>query len=145
MDSILYSRLKSFLAKRLEVPNVVVNEVNYIQVLSYVAEYVEALDTTGLSGVEKKTLVLDYYRRLISEAPTGVQLMYPNSDGSQAVRNDHSKLLHFCEYVAGNVLDAIISATKGLLNINNNNIAVSVGGASGVSNVKLKKRMFEKK
>ena len=124
METILFARLKVYLCSRLETPTVVIDDSNYISILTHIAEYVENMQGITLSGPEKRTLVIGYYRKIIGETSAGPGVNYPSAiyppteETKPVSASTQAKLIHFVDFIAGQVLDAIVNATRGHLNIN---------------------------
>jgi hypothetical protein len=125
MDSIIFSRLKSFLHRRLEITpekQIQVNETNLMIILAHICEFVEQQQQQiDLTGEEKKELALSYYRRVVLENLNNetAQGIYPDSE--QTKRNEFiSGVQFFIEKHVPLIIDTLIGASKGrfLLNIN---------------------------
>jgi len=124
MDSIIFSRLKSFLHRRLEIvpeKQIQITESNLMIILAHICEFVEQQQQQiDLTGDEKKELVISYYKRIVLENITheSVQGIYPETE--QSKRTEFiTGIQFFIEKHVPLIIDTLIGATKGkfLLNL----------------------------
>lgn len=125
MDSIIFSRLKSYLNRKLEIApeqSIQVTESNLVTLLAHVCEFVEQQQQQiQLSGDEKKALVVSYYKRIVLENlnTDGFAKLYPTVEEAHIKHGEfvaHVQL--FLEKYVGQIVDGLIKATKGGFAIN---------------------------
>jgi hypothetical protein len=123
MDSIIFSRLKSFLHRRLEISpekKIQVNETNLMIILAHVCEFVEQQQQQiDLTGQEKKELALSYYKRVVLENLNNdtLESVYPESE--QLVKNEFiSGVQFFIEKHVPMIIDTLVGASKGRFLLN---------------------------
>jgi len=125
MDSIIFSRLKSYLNRKLEIPpeqSIQVTESNLVSLLAHVCEFVEQQQQQiQLNGDEKKALALSYYKRIVLEnlSADGFSKIYPVAEEAQIKHGEfvaHVQL--FLEKHVAHIVDSLIAASKGRYTIN---------------------------